>query len=100
VRRRLLEPRASPVSNAAYSEGRYYFTERAQRGIVCGRKNHYGSRSKRGTQVAALLYALMETRKLVGVDPRAYLRAVVEAALAKQELLLPHEYAAQLKRPA
>jgi len=28
--------------------------ERALRGVVVGRKNHYGSRSKRGTEVAAL----------------------------------------------
>jgi transposase len=30
--------------------------ERANRGPVLGRKNHYGSRSKRGTEVAAQLY--------------------------------------------
>jgi transposase IS66 family protein len=29
-------------------------TERALRGTVIGRKNHYGSRSRRGTEVAAL----------------------------------------------
>ena len=32
--------------------------ERALRGPVVGRKNHYGSRSKRGTEVAALFYTL------------------------------------------
>ncbi|MGB5504338.1 MAG: IS66 family transposase [Polyangiales bacterium] len=30
-------------------------TERAMRGVVLGRKNHYGSRSERGTQVAAIV---------------------------------------------
>ena len=45
-----------------------------------GRKNHYGSRSLRGTQVAALFYTLCETAKLAGVDPRAYvLRALYTA---------------------
>ena len=32
-------------------------TERGLRGMVVGRKNHYGFRSKRGTEVAALLYS-------------------------------------------
>ena len=32
-------------------------TERGLRGVVVGRKNHYGSRSQRGTEVAALFYA-------------------------------------------
>jgi transposase len=30
-------------------------TERAIRGLVVGRKNHYGSKSRRGTEVAATL---------------------------------------------
>jgi len=40
------------------------------RGLVIGRKSHYGSKSKRGTEVAAHFYALFETAKLVDVDPR------------------------------
>lgn len=47
--------------------------ERDLRGPVVGRKNHYGSRSRRGTEVAALFYSLLETAKLVGVEPRSYL---------------------------
>jgi transposase len=63
-------------------------TERGIRGPVVGRKNHYGSRSPRGTEVAAILYSLLETAKLAGVDPCRYLR---EAALAdaRGEVLLP-----------
>ncbi len=63
-------------------------TERAIRGPVVGRKNHYGSKSVRGTEVAALFYTLVETAKLAGVDPARYLR---EAALAdaRGEVLLP-----------
>lgn len=57
--------------------------ERALRGPVVGRKNHYGSKSLRGTQVAALFYTLCETAKLTGVDPHAYLLHAVEAALAR-----------------
>jgi len=52
-------------------------TERALRGIVIGRKNHYGSRSVRGTEVAAICYSLVETAKLNGLDPQAYITAAV-----------------------
>ncbi len=47
--------------------------ERALRGVAVGRKNHYGSRSERGTRVAALFYSLIESAKPCGVEPRAYL---------------------------
>lgn len=70
-------------------------TERALRGIVVGRKNHYGSRSRRGTEVAALLYSLIESAKLAGVEPRAYLQTAVEAALRGDVISLPHEIAAR-----
>jgi transposase len=54
--------------------------ERALRGLVVGRKNHYGSRSRRGCEVAALFYSLIETAKLCGVEPKSYLlRATSEA---------------------
>jgi transposase len=56
--------------------------ERALRGVVVGRKNHYGSRSKRGTEVAALFYTLLETAKLSQVDPAAYLRLAATRAIA------------------
>jgi transposase len=67
-------------------------TERAIRGPVVGRRNHFGSKSQRGTEVAAVFYSLLETAKLCGVDPPRYLR---EAALADAcgEVLLPHELA-------
>lgn len=55
--------------------------ERALRGPVVGRKNHYGSKSKRGTQVAAIFYTLLETAKLRGLDPALYLKTVAHRAL-------------------
>lgn len=64
--------------------------ERAIRGPVVGRKNHYGSRSRRGTEVAALFYTLVESAKLCGVEPKAYLRRATEAALAGAPVVLPH----------
>lgn len=57
-------------------------TERGLRGVVLGRKNHYGSRSRRGTEVAALFYSLIESAKLCGVDPKRYLLTATRAALA------------------
>jgi transposase len=57
--------------------------ERALRGPVVGRKNHYGSRSHRGTQVASLFYTLCETAKLTGVDPHAYLLHALHTAIAR-----------------
>ena len=66
-------------------------TERGLRGMVVGRKNHYGSRSQRGTEVAALFYSLIESAKLCGVNPKTYLLAATHAALATPgTALLPH----------
>ena len=70
---RFLDNPCIPLDNNA--------AERALRGPVVGRKNHYGSKSLRGTQVAALFYTLCETAKLAGVDPHAYLLCAVDAAL-------------------
>ena len=69
-------------------------TERSQRGIVVGRKNHYGSRSRRGTEVAALFYSFVESAKLCGLEPKAYLKRAVVAALRGERIPLPHELAA------
>lgn len=68
-------------------------TERGLRGVVVGRKNHYGSKSRRGTEVAALFYSLIESAKLAGVEPKAYLRLAVQAALRGERAPLPHEIA-------
>ena len=70
-------------------------TERAIRGPVVGRKNHYGSKSRRGTEVASRLYTILETCKLHDVDPAAYLHAAVIAG-DRGEVLLPWQYAAQI----
>jgi transposase len=82
---RFLDDARIPLSNN--------ITERANRDPVLGRKNHYGSRSVRGTEVAAQLYSLLETAKLCGVDARAYLQLAVEATLDGQAYALPHECA-------
>ena len=43
----------------------------------------YGSRSLRGTQVAAVFYTLCETARLAAVDPQAHLLHAVYAAIAQ-----------------
>jgi hypothetical protein len=52
-----------------------------QRGVAVGQKNHYGSRSERGTRVAALFYSLIESAKLAEVEPRAYLGETARQAI-------------------
>ena len=71
---RFLDDPAIPLDNNA--------SERALRGVVLGRKNHYGSKSLRGTEVAALFYSLLESAKLAGLEPAAYLAEATRRALA------------------
>jgi transposase len=67
-------------------------TERALRGMVLGRKNHFGSRSERGAEVAAIFYTLVESAKLCGVDPSRYiLEAATRAIDEPGTATLPHE---------
>jgi len=83
---RFLDDPRVPLDNNA--------VERALRGAVIGRKNHYGSRSQRGTEVAALFYSLLESAKACGVDEKTYLLRAAHTALASPDLkLLPHDLA-------
>src|SRR5205814_1730489 len=78
---RFLEDARIPLDNNA--------TERGLRGMVLGRKNHYGSRSQRGTEVAALFYSLTESAKLCGAEPKAYLLHATGAALRTPGTVTP-----------
>ena len=79
----LENPRVPLDNNAA---------ERALRGVVVGRKNHYGSHSRRGAETAAMLYTLFESAKLAGVDPHAYVLEATHRAIANPgAVTLPHE---------
>lgn len=80
---RFLDDARIPLDNNA--------TERALRGVVLGRKNHYASRSRRGTEVAALFYSLLESAKLAGIEPKAYLRNTAFAGLRGERVPRPHE---------
>jgi hypothetical protein len=52
--------------------------ERALRGVSLGRKNYLFFGSDAGGERAAAIYSLVETAKLNGLDPEAYLREVFE----------------------
>jgi transposase len=83
---RFVEDPAIPIDNNA--------TERAMRGVVLGRKNHYGSKSLRGTQVAALFYSLVESAKLAGLEPAGYLAEATRRAIANPgTITLPRDLA-------
>lgn len=70
-------------------------TERGLRGPVIGRRNHFGSKSVRGTEAAAILYTLVESAKASGVDPIAYLVEVAtRARRSPGAVLLPADFAA------
>jgi transposase len=51
--------------------------ERALRGVALGRKNYLFAGSDRGGERAAAMYSLIETAKLNGIDPEAYLRDIL-----------------------
>jgi transposase len=70
-------------------------SERALRSPVIGRVNYFGSRSKRGTEAAAILYSLVESAKRAGVEPSAYLEHAVRSALRGEPIPLPHQLAAR-----
>lgn len=51
--------------------------ERLMRNPVVGRKTWYGTHSERGAETAAILFTLVESCKLVGVNPREYFKQLV-----------------------
>jgi len=51
--------------------------ERALRGVALGRNNYLFMGSDAGGERAAAIYSLVETAKLNGLDPQAYLREVL-----------------------
>ncbi len=72
-------------------------SERALRPVVLGRKNHYGSRSRRGTEVAAVFYSLLDTARLCGLDPKDYLLKAAKAAIEEPgSALLPQDVACDI----
>lgn len=73
--------------------------ERALRGVALGRNNYLFMGSDDGGERAASLYSLLETAKLNGLDPEAYLRDVLarigEHPINRVDELLPWNIAGQ-----
>jgi transposase len=67
--RRYLEDGALPIDNT--------MVERRLRPVACGRKNYLFCGSDAGAERAAVIYSLVGSCALVGVDPRAYLTWVL-----------------------
>jgi transposase len=79
--------------------------ERSERGPVVGRKNYYGSGAVWSGRLAAMLFSLLQTLALWGLNPRvwltAYLTACAEAggrAPARPEALLPWNLSEEQRR--
>jgi len=75
--------------------------ERALRGVSLGRKNYLFFGSDAGGERAAAIYSLVESAKLNGIDPEAYLRDVFERIaehpINRIEELLPWNMAGRVE---
>lgn len=66
--------------------------ERLLRSHVVGRKTWYGTHSEEGAETAAILFSIVETCKLNGVNPREYFPDLVETILCRQKPLTPAQW--------
>jgi transposase len=79
--------------------------ERALRQVAVGRKNWMFAGSDAGAERAAVMYTLIGTCRLNGVDPWAYLRDVIEKLASgwlqsRLDELLPKNWASQRPTPS
>ncbi len=78
--------------------------ERTLRGIAVTRKNYLFVGSDAGGQRAAIIYTIAETAKLNGLDPEAYIAAILDRLahdhlIGRLDELLPWSFKAQ-RQPA
>jgi hypothetical protein len=81
---RFLEDPALPIDNNPQ--------ERLLRNPVIGRKTWYGTHSKQGAETAAILFSLVESCKLSGLNPREYFRTLVADLHASRAPRTPAEF--------
>ncbi len=67
-------------------------SERLLRSPVIGRKTWYGTHSKRGAETMAVLFSLVESCKLNGINPREYFKNLVEDLHQGKNAFTPKEY--------
>jgi transposase len=98
----LLSPNHWPGFTRFLDDGRICLTnnaaERALRGVALGRKSWLFAGSERGGQRAAVMYTLIGTAKLNGIDPQAWLEDVIarisDMPVSRLPELLPWNWAA------
>ena len=77
--------------------------ERALRVVALGRKNYLHLGSNAGGESAAVIYTLLGSARLNGIDPQRYLRHVLERIaehpINRIDELLPWAVAAELRAP-
>lgn len=66
--------------------------ERLMRNPVIGRKTWYGTHSERGAQTTAILFSLIESCKLNRINPREYLKKLVEDLHQGKPAFSPREF--------
>jgi transposase len=67
-------------------------SERLLRSHVVGRKTWYGTHSRKGAEVAAVHFTIVETCKLNGLNPREYYTDAIRRIHSNCELLTPRQY--------
>jgi transposase len=66
--------------------------ERLMRNPVVGRKTWYGTHSKRGAKTAAVLFSLVESCKLNGINPREYFTQLVQDIQSGKQPYTPSKF--------
>lgn len=66
--------------------------ERLLRSPVVGRKTWLGTHSERGARTAAILFTIVESCKLNGVNPREYLPIQIENIKRRLQVLTPSQF--------
>lgn len=67
-------------------------SERLLRSHVVGRKTWYGTHSRRAAETAAVHFSIVESCKMIGVNPREFYSDAVKRIHSKDDPLTPLEY--------
>jgi transposase len=72
--------------------------ERQLRNPVVGRKTWLGTHSKRGAETAAILFTLVESCKMLGVNPREYFKILIDELHQGKPAFSPYKYHLRLSK--